>query len=131
VILRVNTEHHYQAFDSVRETMVPDENTLLKIRRGAYLIWPDGTPTGGISMSRPSSPVFVVFDRADPPISEGMECDMLQDLCNLSGANWRGFNAKARPVSVFYCSLVGRIMSDMDELGLELPAIEKFVPWFL
>lgn len=131
VILRVNTEHHYQGFDPVRETMVPDENTVLKIRRGTYLIWPDGTPAGGISTTRPSGSVFVAFDRADPPISEVMERNMLQDLCNLSGANWRGFNAKARPVSVFYCSLVGRIMSDMDELGLELPAIEKFVPWFL
>jgi len=131
VILRVNTEHHYQGFDPIRETMVPDENTVLKIRRGTYLIWPDGTPAGGISTTRPSGPVFVVFDRADPPISEVVERDMLQDLCNLSGANWRGFNAKARPVSVFYCSLVGRIMSDMDELGLELPPIEKFVPWFL
>ena len=131
VILRVNTEHHYQGFDPVRETMVPDENTVLKIRRGAYLIWPDGTPPGGISNTRPSGPVFVAFDRADPPLSEVVERDMLQDLCNLSGANWRGFNAKARPVSVFYCSLVGRMMSDMDELGLELPAIERFVPWFL
>lgn len=131
IIIRVNDDHHYQGFDLSRETMVPDENTVLKVGNNAFLAWPDGTPQGGVIRTRPSDPIYVVFDRADPPITDAMKRDMLQDLCNLSGANWRGFNAKARPVSVFYCHLVGRMMADMDELGLELPAIEKFIPWFL
>lgn len=131
VIIRVNDDHHYQGFDLSRETTVPDENTILKVGNNAFLAWPDGTPQGGVIKTRPSEPIYVVFDRADPPITDAMKLDMLQDLCNLSGANWRGFNAKARPVSVFYCHLVGRMLADMDELGLELPAIEKFIPWFL
>ena len=131
IIARVNTDHHYLGFNSNRETLIPDENTVLKLRRSSYLVWPDGTPPEGVAQTRPSSPIFVVFDQADPPIGEQEERDFLQDICNLSGANWRGFNAKARPVSVFYCHLVGRIMSDMDKHRLPLPSIERFVPWFL
>lgn len=131
VIMRVNTEHHYEAFDGSHATMVPDENTILKIQRGQYLVWPDGTPSGGVMPTRPSSPLFVAFDRCEPPLTQNTEIDLLQGLCNLSGANWRGFNAKARPVSVFYCHLVGRMMSDMAKYHLQLPRIEKMVPWFL
>ena len=131
VVARVNSEHHYQGFDGKRETLIPDENTFMKVRRSTYLIWPDGTPSGGVAPSRPSNPVFIAFDRADPPINEHVERELLQDLCNLSGVNWRGFNAKARPVSVFYCSLVGKIISEMDSHNLPIPSVEKFVPWFL
>lgn len=131
VVARVNTEHRYLAFDSVRETNIPDENTVMRLGRSAYLVWPDGTPPGGVAQTRPSSPVYIAFDRADPPINEDVERELLQDICNLSGVNWRGFNAKARPVSVFYCRLVGRMISDMDRYDLPIPAIEKMVPWFL
>ena len=131
VIVRINTEHHYMGFDSRRETLVPTENAIMRIKPRGYLVWPDGTPSGGVVSSRPSNPIYAIFDRMEPPISMREEKDLLQDLCNLSGVNWRGFNAKARPVSVFYCHLVGRMMSDMAALGLKLPAIEKFVPWFL
>lgn len=131
VILRINTSHYYQAFDQGRGTMVPDENAILKIKPGAYLVWPDGTPQGGVVTTRPSDPLYVVIDRADPPLSDSCTMELLQDLCNLSGANWRGFNAKARPVSVFYCHLVGRMIADMAERNLPIPEIEKFVPWFL
>lgn len=131
VIVRINTEHHYMGFDSRRETLVPTENAIMRIRPRGYLVWPDGTPSGGVVSSRPSNPIYAIFDRMEPQVSMQEEKDLLQDLCNLSGVNWRGFNAKARPVSVFYCHLVGRMMSDMAMLGLKLPAIEKFVPWFL
>lgn len=131
VIMRINTEHHYQGFDPSRETMVPDENAILKIKRHAYLVWPEGTPAGGIVSTRPSGPVLVSFDQAEPSLTETDESELLQDLCNLAGANWRGFNAKARPVSVFYCHLVGKMIADMTKWDLAVPAIEKFVPWFL
>lgn len=131
VIMRINTEHHFHAFDINRATMVPDENTILKFQSRTYLVWPDGTPANGAISTRPSMPMMASFDRAEPPLTETEQRDLLQDLCNLAGANWRGFNAKARPVSVFYCHLVGKMMADMAERGIKLPRIEKFVPWFL
>ena len=48
---------------------------------------------------------------------------LLQDLVNLSGANWRGFNAKSAPVSVFYCHLVADLVHDFHAHGLPLPKI--------
>ena len=56
---------------------------------------------------------------------------LLQDLVNLSGANWRGFNAKSAPVSVFYCHLVADMVRECHERGLPLPATKDMRPWFL
>ena len=30
------------------------------------------------------------------------ELNYLQDILNLSGSNWRGFNAKSMPISIYY-----------------------------
>lgn len=59
------------------------------------------------------------------------EESLLQELVNLSGANWRGFNAKSAPVSVFYCHLVADMVHDFHDRGLPLPAVEGLQPWFL
>jgi hypothetical protein len=56
---------------------------------------------------------------------------LLQDLINLSGANWRGFNAKSAPVSVFYCHLVADLVHDFQQGGLPLPQVQDIRPWFL
>ena len=69
VIMRINTEHHYMGFDSRRETLVPTENAIMRIKPRGYLVWPDGTPSGGVVSSRPSNPIYAIFDRMEPPIS--------------------------------------------------------------
>jgi hypothetical protein len=65
---------------------------------------------------------------ATEAIPEGV---LLQDLLNLSGANWRGFNAKSAPVSVFYCHLVADMVHEFYEKSLPLPAVNEIRPWFL
>jgi hypothetical protein len=55
----------------------------------------------------------------------------LQDSLNLSGANWRGFNAKSLPVSVFYAKLIARYFSQFERLGLEECELDNLTPWFL
>jgi hypothetical protein len=56
---------------------------------------------------------------------------VLQDLVNLSGANWRGFNAKSAPVSIFYCHLVADLIRRFQERDLPLPEVKELRPWFL
>lgn len=56
---------------------------------------------------------------------------ILEDISNLAGANWRGFNAATRPVSVFYCKIVGEFIKEFTKLGLPVPSIKEFMPWFL
>jgi hypothetical protein len=57
----------------------------------------------------------------------------LQDIINLSGANWRGFNAKNTPISIYYPELIAKFISKFDEYNLDLDvgkAAEGLV-WFV
>ena len=57
----------------------------------------------------------------------------LQDIINLSGANWRGFNAKHEPVSTLYPELIAKFAGKFEQYGLNLEigdsAMEKV--WFI
>ena len=60
------------------------------------------------------------------------EIDFMQDVLNLSGANWRGFNAKLNPISIYYSKIVARYKAEFEKIEkLEEGAIEYHLPWFL
>jgi hypothetical protein len=57
----------------------------------------------------------------------------LQDIINLSGANWRGFNAKHEPVTTLYPELIAKFAGKFDQYGLDMvigdTAMDKV--WFI
>ena len=136
-VLRINTRHCYFGFDDSNAARVPLENSVVNVGRGRYLIWTEGVVRGRAITGHVSNPVLVVFDQIDSNRSLTFEKELLEDLCCLAGANWRGFHARTRPVSVLYCELVGDFIRNLREYAaaekreLVLPDVEQFVPWFL
>jgi len=55
----------------------------------------------------------------------------LQDILNLTGANWRGFNAKAIPISMFYPQIISKFIKFFDQYNLDDIEFEDLPPWFL
>lgn len=56
----------------------------------------------------------------------------LQDILNLSGANWRGFNAKSIPISIYYSQIIAKYTEAFENIsGYEEGAISNNKPWFL
>ncbi|NJN13458.1 MAG: hypothetical protein HC815_38345 [Richelia sp. RM1_1_1] len=55
----------------------------------------------------------------------------LQDVINLAGANWRGFNAKFLPVSIYYCQLIAQQLKKFNEQGYGSIPIKNSKPWFI
>jgi hypothetical protein len=64
-------------------------------------------------------------------MSQENKLKYLQDSVNLSGANWRGFNAKSVPVSIYYAKLVADFVKEFRDLNLEEIDWESLTPWFL
>ena len=54
-------------------------------------------------------------------IEEDQRVKYLQDAVNLSGANWRGFNAKSLPISVYYAKIIADYSKEFQALGLGEP----------
>jgi hypothetical protein len=132
-VIKVNQKSRFFGVNRSVNSLVPYEATKIRLGPHEYLVWFEG-----IYPDRPTvtkafpGPTHLQFLRVnDQPPEPAEERELLQDLVNLSGANWRGFNAKSAPVSVFYCHLVADLVHDFHERGLPLPAVQDLRPWFL
>ena len=130
-VIKVNQRSRFFGVNRSVNSLVPFEATRVKLGPGEYLIWfegifPDKT-TVNKAFPGPTHLKILRIVQEDSVLPE----KLLQDLVNLSGANWRGFNAKSAPVSVFYCHLVADFVRHFHERGLPLPAVQDIRPWFL
>lgn len=131
VVLRFNDNSKYFGFATWHNSMVPYESSCVALGKNQYLVWFEGlqyhNPTVKRRISRPMHIEFAYPDNLTPE----QELEYLQDALNLSGANWRGFNAKTLPVSVYYAKLIAQYIGHFDRLDLPEIDIEDLPPWFL
>lgn len=132
-VVKVNQKNRFFGVNRSVNSLVPFEGTQIRLGRNEYLVWFEGLSPDHASVTRAfSGPTHLQFLRiSDESTGMAEERELLQDIVNLSGANWRGFNAKSAPVSVFYCHLVADLVQDFHDRGLPLPAVEDIRPWFL
>ena len=130
-VVKVNHRTRFFGVNRHVNCMVPYEATRTCLGPGEYLVWFEGIyPDQPTATNVFSGPTHLQIVR--PPNGGRIPDEiLLQDMVNLSGANWRGFNAKSSPVSVYYCHLVARFIQRFHEHGLPLPAVEDIRPWFL
>jgi hypothetical protein len=132
-VIKVNHRSRFFGFNRSANSLVPYEATKIQLGRHEYLVWFEGISPDKSTVTKAfPGPTHLQFLRVtDYKVEPAEERELLQDLVNLSGANWRGFNAKSSPVSVFYCHLVADLVHDFHERGLPLPAVQDLRPWFL
>ena len=78
---------------------------------------------------RISGPTHIEFYYTNKKLTLEDKKSFLQEVLNLSGANWRGFNSKSNPISIHYTRLVSKFIkffSKYEEID-----IENINPWFL
>ena len=130
-VVKVNYKSRFFGVNRDVNSLVPYEATKVKLGHREYLVWFEGIYPDKTTVRKafpgPTHLQILHMSQEDDISDE----DLLQDLVNLSGANWRGFNAKSSPASVFYCHLVASLVHDFHERNLPLPAIEDIRPWFL
>lgn len=112
--------------------MVPYESSYVKISGKEFLVWFEGLQYHNPNIRKKvERPLHIEFIYPKDGLSETQKRDYLQDAVNLSGANWRGFNAKSLPVSVYYAYLVASYLKEFRALGLQEIDLEAINPWFL
>jgi hypothetical protein len=130
-VVKVNQHNRFFAFNEAVNSLIPYEGTYSRLGHDEFLVWFEGLfPDKPTASKAVPGPTHLKFLRVSHPDLIGDET-ILQDLLNLSGANWRGFNAKSTPVSVLYCRLVADLVSTFQEMKLPMPAIHNINPWFL
>jgi hypothetical protein len=127
-VVKVNHRSRFFGINRSVNSLVPFEATKVRLGAGQYLVWFEGIFPDKPTVTKLFPGLEFLRCSEDSPINDD---DLLQDLVNLSGANWRGFNAKSAPVSVFYCHLVADLVHEFHARGLPLPTVKNIRPWFL
>lgn len=131
VVIKVNIDNKYFGY-SFHNTLVPYESSFVKLSKNEYLVWFEGLLYGKeIVDKRLSNPVHIQFLNISTKKNFD-ERTFLQDILNLSGANWRGFNAKSIPISIYYSQIIAKYTEAFEQIeGYKEGAISNDKPWFL
>ena len=129
-VVKVNHKSRFFGWNRGVNSLVPLEGSAVRLGGSEYVVWFEGILQNNPTVSKAyPGPTHVSFLRmSDEHISDDL---LLQDLLNLSGANWRGFNAKSAPVSLYYCQLIADLVHDFHSQNLPTPKIHELSPWFL
>lgn len=129
-LIKINDSSKYFGFNIDANSLIPYESTYAKLNDKSYLLWTEGL---NYHDNRPTkkyaNPIYLEFLYSTNEII--IHKNYLQELLNLSGANYRGFNAKALPVSIHYPKLISEFNKHFSELSLENIVTENNKPWFL
>lgn len=135
--IKINTRNKYFGY-AENNSRVPYESSYIKLSNSEYLVWLEGLHYGKENVyKRVGNPIHVEFLHSSSMngngLTEQMKNNHLQDIINLSGANWRGFNAKLSPISIYYPQLIAKYISEFKNLNdeNELDISELAEPWFL
>lgn len=130
-VLKINTHHQFFGYSN-HNTYVPYESTYVKLARNEYLVWFDGLVPGKENIyQKVGNPIHIKFMHSENVTTEN-DLEYLQDAINLSGANWRGFNARQTPISIYYAKIVADYTAAFAKFeNFDKTHFSNNLPWFL
>ena len=132
VALKFNDRNRFFGFAGGHNSRVPYESSLVRLSENDFLVWFEGLQYGHPTVSRMiGNPIHVQFTFPRQGFSIDKQNAHLQDAINLSGANWRGFNAKSLPVSVYYAQIIAKYLKEFKTHNLSPIDVNTLTPWFL
>ena len=134
VFVKINVENRFFGYSDYN-SKVPLSGSYIELSNREFLVWFEGLQQGKenlVTSQAITNPVHIEFLGTED-LAPGQIEGYLQDVINLSGANWRGYNAKHTPVSIYYPELIARFIGRFEQYGLDmdlgLGAIDK--AWFV
>ncbi len=132
VSLKFNDRKGLFGFAVDHNSRVPYESTMLPLARNEFLVWFEGLQYGKSTVRElVGRPLHVEFTYPLDGLNRDQKRAHLQDAINLSGANWRGFNAKSLPVSVYYAQIIAKYLREFERYRLPALDVNILTPWFL
>lgn len=132
VVLKFNDNGRYFGFSLSSNSKVPFESSCVSLGKRQYLVWFEGLQYHNPTIRRRiAKPMHIEFIYSSQELNTEDEISFLQDAINISGANWRGFNAKSSPISVYYSKIIADYIGHFDKYELPEIDIENIAPWFL
>ncbi|GAA4419164.1 hypothetical protein GCM10023187_53230 [Nibrella viscosa] len=130
-VIKINTKNKFFGY-SEHNTRTPYESSLMEINRNEFLVWFEGLRMGEeILNERVSPPVHIEFLNSEGTSKDPVDT-YLQDIINLTGTNWRGFNAKVKPISIYYSTIIAKYCKAFEAYpDFRKEMLSLNIPWFL
>jgi hypothetical protein len=129
-ILRINDDSKFFGYDLNNNSMVPYESSYILLSDSEFLVWTEGLNYQNPKpLKRYGNPLYIQFFYTNQQSYDKKL--LLQDILNLSGANYRGFNAKALPVSLYYPKLMSNFYKHFKEINIDQISIGTDKLWFI
>lgn len=135
LVLRINTKNKFFGYNKAINSLIPYECSYVNLSERDFLIWFEGLRKNEtVPQKRYSGPTHVEFHYSNlkhEQLTQEKCEDYLQDIVNLSGANWRGFNARSLPVSIYYCKIISNFIKEFKIRDFDDINFGNIQPWFL
>jgi len=129
-ILRINDDSRFFGYDENNNSLIPYESSYIQLSENEFLVWTEGLNYQNPKpLKRYGNPLYIQFFYSNQQ-NYNKEL-LLQDILNLSGANYRGFNAKALPVSLYYPKLISNFYKHFKEINLDQISVKTDKLWFI
>lgn len=135
-VIRVNDEDEIFAVDLAAPDGVPSRGTVVQTGNRTFVLYTEGREEKSSWRQRMPTALRVTHQMPDE-ISPQRVAALISQVNDLSQVNWRGFNARSRPISTYYGHLIANILSHVPESisgKLYLPkakAVLENKMWFL
>ena len=132
-VIKINTKNKFFGY-AENNSKVPFESSYIQLSSNEFLVWFEGLQHHNPTLrKRVGNPIHIEFLYGNMKLDFDAKRKYLQDILNLSGANWRGFNAKLAPISIFYPDLIADFLAEFRQLmpGEDVDLNSFYIPWFL
>lgn len=109
-VTKVSEEENYFAIDTAYKDGIPRRGTVVRLSDRDFLLYTEGREERDPWLSFRFPVALRVTPLLRPSQSVTVQ-SVLRQVHDLSQVNWRGFNARAKPISTYYGTLIAEILS--------------------
>jgi len=110
VVVKISEEEIFFAVDTRFKDGIPHRGTVLQINDRDYLLYTEGRDEKE-SWANFRVPVALRITPQNGARHPGGIKTVIRQINDLSQVNWRGFNARSKPISNYYGTLIARLLS--------------------
>lgn len=112
LVIKVTEEFSFFAVDERYQDGVPQRGTAVQVSDRDYMLYTEGREEKEAWAVR--LPVALRVTPQGEPLARPRMLGTLRQINDLSQVNWRGLNARSKPISIYYGTLIARILSHLS-----------------
>jgi hypothetical protein len=112
LVIKVTEEFSFFAVDDRYQDGVPRRGTVVQVSDRDYMLYTEGREEKEAWSVR--LPVALRVTPQGEVLAQPRMIGSLRQINDLSQVNWRGLNARSKPISIYYGSLIARILSHLS-----------------